>query len=254
MPCLIWSDEVIKSKIITDINSDSAKEVFREFGEEMPDTASVLYEYFEDDMPSALFVAEKPFADECGDVEDDCLYVKAVIRRQKELSVILTDLKKELGRLYAGCDYILYSYTCLDAYAGGTGFRKLYEDYLYRLPPAGEGFRPCADNDVYKVFFVETDDDSYFVTVDDSDNFVKDIAYCDLFVYDKSMCIADVFTVPEYRRLGLAGLLIDSIRSRYFDKELTLHTESDNPAACALYEKKGFEKEQIIYNYGESEQ
>lgn len=184
---------------------------------------------------------------------DDEIYVKIDIPKAADNSNIAGDilsLKEKLAGEYKDKALCIYSYTNLQSFVGDT-FIKLPEDYMYKIDAYGDNKQ---DDDNYKLpkgfksYFIETEE-GYFVTIDDDENSVKDVASLDLFVYDNSMCIGDVYTEEDYRGQGLAKALIQLVRRTYKELPLTLHTDEDNEVACKLYESLGFYKEQIIYNY-----
>lgn len=251
---------MITIKNYFEFDEDYAKKLVNDKASEPPTESDRAYICLEGERPVAyirVFWSEEEEYDEQDQIEDDdepfneCRAKVCIAGDyQPDSGKLLSAIKKMLKAECKDAECFLYSEKPIDDFTSGSGFTKYYEDYLYKLPAAGKAFKASAKKS-YKAFFVETGDDAYFVTIDDENNDVKDVAYCDLFIYDSSMCIADVYTEESYRRSGLATMLINEIRSKYPDKELVLHTESDNVAACELYNKLGFKIEQTIYNYGE---
>lgn len=183
---------------------------------------------------------------------DDEVYAKVELAKAGNSSQVKDDLiklKAKVAEDYPEKNLVIYSYDNLDSFTEGA-YVSLAKDFMYKIDALGQADE--ADKfklpKGFKSYFIETEE-GYFVTIDDDDNSVKDVASLDLFVYDNSMCIGEVYTDEDYRRKGLASALIQLVRSTYKDLYLTLHTEEDNEAACKLYEGLGFYKEQIIYNY-----
>ncbi|CAI6029673.1 hypothetical protein COHCIP112018_00649 [Cohnella sp. JJ-181] len=62
----------------------------------------------------------------------------------------------------------------------------------------------------------------------------------------------DLFVHNLYRRGGVAGELLEEAR-RYAEatgaKGLTLSTAADNAAAQRLYERAGYEKDEVYFHY-----
>lgn len=61
---------------------------------------------------------------------------------------------------------------------------------------------------------------------------------------DRSVELFRIAILPDARRRGLAGRLLDEIRLRATDlkhKKIFLEVSQNNHGACALYEKRGFE-------------
>ena len=59
----------------------------------------------------------------------------------------------------------------------------------------------------------------------------------------RNFLVANVATLPDYRRRGIAQLLTESAIARAFDRgaeEVWLQVRQDNPGAIGLYEKLGF--------------
>lgn len=63
--------------------------------------------------------------------------------------------------------------------------------------------------------------------------------------------VSEVETSPAHRRKGLATALINYVTEKYAaeGKDILLHTNSENPAALALYKKCGFIISEELHSY-----
>ena len=67
-------------------------------------------------------------------------------------------------------------------------------------------------------------------------------------IYEKCEII-DIFIEENYRRKGIAILLIKEIEKDFSIENITLEVREDNIPAIKLYEKIGFKKVSIRKNY-----
>ena len=80
----------------------------------------------------------------------------------------------------------------------------------------------------------------------------KIAGYIGVFVVCESCYISNIAVFPEYRRMGLGGLLIDSARetaAKNGAQSLSLEVRPSNEAAVRLYMKKGFEEVGLRKNF-----
>ena len=94
---------------------------------------------------------------------------------------------------------------------------------------------------------------SHYLVVENEEGHI--IAFIDYWVTFDSSTIAQIATLPEYRRQGLAeALLKETIKDLYAKKVLTITLEvrTHNTAAINLYHKCGFEGIVIKPHYYEN--
>ena len=66
----------------------------------------------------------------------------------------------------------------------------------------------------------------------------------DYTIKDKRIYLSRMITKPEYRNKGIGGIILDYLVDYARElgyEEMSLGVNKDNPAACHLYKKKGFD-------------
>lgn len=148
-------------------------------------------------------------------------------RNQNVFSLLLNELKlyissycKHINIPSQRIKYIAANKKCQEENISSTSFKYSHSEYLMTLTPSDTNLNGLILKDINKnisnkIYIINNHDDIYKLINTRNGTVITSISYS---VYDNSICIHDVLTMPYYRRTGCASYLL-SVMIRELSKQ-----------------------------------